>query len=279
MTANIIPLASGILATVALILGALFLAPAPVAEYVDPYEEPLFSSGAHTLLWNDAFDEAPKAPMTGRAETLSRYGPYVTLDASALQFDPASGVDGSGALQIRWSAAAPSAGCADDSQLLEASFAPAREIVVQYSVRYTPGFVFDWTGHEPCSGNAKKLFLLWAREGSRFVFINENGVLGIGSDHDHPLFAQNRAVGVTPRELADGRWHRITFRVRQGSSPDAADGSVHGWIDGVQRWSYDGIVTHNAGGYYLFKMPATFNSGSPVAQSEWLDALRVWRSQ
>jgi hypothetical protein len=163
--------------------------------------------------------------------------------------------------------------------VLEASFPAARELTVSYWVRYTPGFVFDWRGHRPCSGNAKKLFLLWATEGSRFVFISENGTLGVGSDHDHPLFAQNGDAAFSTAALADGAWHRVTLRVRQGSSPTAADGSVYGWIDGVLRWRYDNVVTHNAGGYHLFKMPATFNSGSPVTQVEWLDQLRIWRDE
>lgn len=245
--------------------------------------EPNYSPRSHHLLWADDFDRAERsaAPRDGD----SRYGRYVTLGAPSLQFDPGSGVDGSGALRIAWPAAlaVPASGttsgahCEDESRLIEASFPAARELYLQYWVRYDRGFVFDWTGRGRCSGNAKKLLLLWAREGSRFVFISENGTLGVGSDHDHPLFGQNRAVAVTPASLADGRWHRITFHVRQSSAPSRADGAIHGWIDGVQRWSYEGVATHNAGGYHLFKMPATFNQGSPVAQTEWLDRLRVWR--
>jgi hypothetical protein len=242
--------------------------------------EPDYSPGSHHLLWADDFDRAERSVVPRDGD--SRYGRYVTLGAPSLQFDPGSGVDGSGALRIAWRAA-PAAGtalgapCSDDSRLIEASFPAARELYVQYWVRYDRGFVFDWGRRGRCSGNAKKLLLLWAREGSRFVFISENGTLGVGSDHDHPLFGQNRAVAVTPASLGDGRWHRITFHVRQSSAPSRADGAIHGWIDGVQRWSYEGVATHNAGGYHLFKMPATFNQGSPVAQTEWLDRLRVWR--
>ncbi|MHB1296939.1 MAG: hypothetical protein ACYC0B_00300 [Gemmatimonadaceae bacterium] len=240
--------------------------------------EPVFAAGQDVVLWSDDFD-APKRVRSGifrrrgAPDALER---YATLGAEHMQVEPSAGIDGSGALRIDWQ---PTGGirCADDSRLIEASFEPTRELFVQYSVRYSPGFKFDWGARGRCSGNAKKLFLVWSREGSRFVFISENGALGVGSDHDHPLFAQHRAVTMTPAQLADGRWHRITLQIVQSSSAGRADGSVRGWIDGVERWRRTGIVTHNSGGYHLFKMPATFNQGSPVAQREWVDALRLWR--
>lgn len=250
----------------------------PVSTRVSTVE-PMFTPPLHALLWSDDFD-SPALPRAARAEADSRYGRYVTVGAPHLQFAAGSGIEGSGALRINWQASASRAGarCVDDSRLIEAEFAPAREIFVQFSVRYSPGFVFDWGRGGRCEGNAKKLFLLWARTGSRFVFISENGRLGVGSDEDHPLLQQNRAAAaVTPRALADGEWHRITFHVRQSSAPDRADGVVSGWIDGVAQWSYTQVVTHNAGGYHLFKFPATFNQGSPVEQTEWVDALKVWR--
>lgn len=251
---------------------ALASAPARAAD-----AEPEFDERAHDVLWADDFEDRLRAVAPKRLGDAGRLGRYLTLGDPFVRLDPEGGINGSGAVRMDWVPRRGRAGCDDDSRVLEASFEPAREIVIQFSVRYTPGFVFDWSRHRPCTGNAKKLFLLWAQEGSRFVFISENGTLGIGSDHDHPLFAQNRGSAITSAELADGKWHRITFQVRQGSASDRADGSVRGWIDGVERWHHRGVVTHNAGGYHLFKFPATFNQGSPAAQSEWVDALRVWR--
>lgn len=236
--------------------------------------EPAFSPRAHMALWMDDFNEPPA--QAARTNADNHFGRYLTLGLGGIAHDPMAGPDGSGAARIAWTARHTTE-CRDDSRVLEAWFPEAREIFIQFSVRYERGFVFDWGAHGPCAGNAKKLFLLWAREGSRFVFISENGALGIGSDHDHPLFAQNRAVAVTPAALADGRWHRITFHISQGSGPAAHDGFLRGWIDGVQRWSYTRVRTYNDGGYYLFKMPATFNQGSPVDQAEWVDDLRIWR--
>lgn len=253
---------------------------APAADGPNPDEEalrlqePTFSPRAHVPLWMDDFNPSPEVP--AGAEASNHFGRYLTLGLGGITHDPVAGRDGSGAARIAWTARRAD-NCRDDSRVLEAWFPESREIFIQFSVRYERGFVFDWSAHGPCAGNAKKLFLLWAREGSRFVFISENGDLGIGSDYDHPLFAQNRAVTVTPAALADGRWHRITFHIAQGSSASVHDGFLRGWIDGVQRWSYTRVRTYNEGGYYLFKMPATFNQGSPVTQTEWVDDLRIWR--
>lgn len=247
-----------------------------VGEVPDTAPEPMFARGEHELLWADDFNDAPRRPRDADDQRLGR---YLAVGASHMHFDPKAGVGKSGALRIDWARAPLGAPCADDSRVLEAWFDPSPELYIQFSVRYTPGFVFDWSKGGRCHGNAKKLFLLWPREGSRFVYISENGALGVGSDHDHPLFSQHAAVRLTPAALADGGWHRITFHLRQGSAPGRADGSIRGWIDGVERWRRDGIVTHNGGGYYLFKLPATFNAGSPRAQSEWVDELRIWRDR
>lgn len=272
-------IAFGVLAVILLVALPVTGGPVSLSRTVVATDEPSMPRQDELVLWSDDFNRRPIVPMTDWGVRPERFGRYVTRDARALQFDPTGGVQESGAVRIPWSATLPGARCEDDSRILEASFPPTRELVIQFSVRYSPGFVFDWSGSGPCSGNAKKLFLLWAAEGSRFVFIAENGALGVGSDHDHPLFAQNRGVTMRLAEFGDGQWHRVTLQVRQSSSPKQADGAITGWIDGVRRWEYRDLVTHNEGGYYLFKMPATFNSGSPRAQTEWVDDLRIWRVQ
>lgn len=230
--------------------------------------EPVFIAGTHQSLWADDFETS--------VSTASIYSRYATHSAeTGLHLDVSGGRGGSKGLRIEWQ---PRAGCIDDSHFIEAGFPAAQEVVVQYSVRYQANFVFDWFGRGgPCSGNAKKLFFLWSAAGSRFDFISENHFLGVGSDHDHPLFAQHLGAPVTPEALGNGQWHRITLRVRQSSTPTATDGFIHGWIDGVQKWAVNGVASHASGGWVLFKFPATFNQGSPVQQSEWLDDLRIWR--
>ena len=231
--------------------------------------EPTFTSGVQTLLWHETFNDA--------MSDAALYDRYITQNGeNGLHVDATAGLNGSRAMRIDWKA---KSGCTDDSHFIEGAFpTPAREVVVQYSVRYQPGFVFDWINRGgPCYGNAKKLFFLWATQGSRFDFISENHRLGAGSDYDHPLFAPNAGPEVTPETLGDGNWHRITLRIRQSSTPTATDGSIHGWIDGVRRWAVNNVASNASGGWVLFKMPATFNQGSPVNQSEWMDDLRIWK--
>lgn len=238
--------------------------PAPVGN-----TEPSFTSGVHQALWMDDFN--------GTANTAGIYSRYATQGSeNGLTLEATAGLSGSKALRMDWRA---KSGCSDDSHFVEGSFPTApTEVVVQYSVRYEPGFVFDWIGRNgACSGNAKKLFFLWAGSGSRFDFISENHVLGVGSDLDHPLFSQNVGTALRPEDLADGAWHRITLRVKQSSTPTATDGYIHGWVDGVQKWRVDNIASHASGGWTLFKFPATFNQGSPLDQSEWVDDIKVWR--
>jgi hypothetical protein len=243
--------------------------PPPAAPAPPSSSEPTYTSGVHAPLWMDDFENV--------ANTAAIYARYATQGSeNGLHLDGSAGLNGSKGMRLDW---ASKSGCSDDSHFVEGSFPSApKEVVVSYSVRYQPGFVFDWIGRNgACSGNAKKLFFLWAGTGSRFDFISENHVLGMGSDHDHPLHSQNvGGSALRPEDLADGAWHRITIRVKQSSTPDATDGYIHAWVDGVQKWKRDNIASHASGGWTLFKFPTTFNQGSPVNQSEWVDNIRVW---
>jgi hypothetical protein len=234
--------------------------------------EPMYVAGVGTPLWIDNFDRLAVTDSTA-STTPGAFGAYVTLSRGSIHLDPKAGIGGSAAVRFDW---VRSTACRDDSRLLEHGFPATPELYVQWSVRYTPGFVFDWRGNGPCVGNAKKILFLWAHDGSRFDVISENHAIGAGSDNDHPLFSQSEPQ-MTPEQLADGKWHRFTFHVRQSSTPTGTDGFVEGWIDGKLKWSRHGVATHNSGGYYLFKVPTTFNQGSPAAQSEWLDGLTIWR--
>lgn len=245
-------------------------APAPAPTPTPSGSEPTFTSGVHTALWMDDFENT--------ANTAAIYSRYVTQGSeNGLNLDATGGLSGSKALRMDWRT---KTGCTDDSHFVEGIFPQAaNEVVLQFSVRYQANFAFDWIGRGgACSGNAKKLAFLYAPVGDRFDFISENHVLGVGSDHDHPLFSQNQGgAALRPDDLADGAWHRITLRVKQSSTPTAQDGYIHGWVDGVQKWKVDNIASNAAGGWVLFKLPSTLNQGSPINQSEWFDNIRVWR--
>jgi uncharacterized protein YjdB len=227
--------------------------------------EPMFQSGQR-LIWKDTFN--------GGLSDAAVLGNYITLNPQYIHADASAGLSGTGALRFDWQA---SSGCQDQSRLIEQGIEPTREIYVTYTIRYTPNFQYDWRNSSGCSGNAKKLFFLYAVSGSRFDFISENHFLGMGSDYDHPLFSQNQGGTMAVEQLGDGNWHRITIHVVQSSTPTATDGVIEGWIDGVQRWSYRNVASNASGGWNYFHFPSTFNQGSPATQSEWIDDLTVWK--
>lgn len=230
--------------------------------------EPAYDPARHTLLWYDDFRQY------GGSADLTAAGRYIYAQPSQyLRIDPTGGVGGKPALRIDW----PKAGtpCRDDSRTLERNFTASREIYVTIVVRYQPGFKFDWSGTGPCTGNSKKMLIIYSAGGEAFGLYAINGKLQIAFGSD-PLFPQN--VGTfSLAQLADGNWHRITFYVRQESSASANDGVVMGWVDGALRWNYSKVDTKGSGGYNDFKYPTVFNHGSPAAQSEWLDNIRVWK--
>ena len=260
-SATITATSEGISSSAVITVSATSVPPQPPASG----GEPVFQSGQR-LIWKDTFD--------GGLSDAAVLGNYITLNPQYIHADASAGLNGTGALRFDWQA---SSACQDQSRLIEQGIEPTREIYVTYTIRYTPNFTFDWRNRSGCTGNAKKLFFLYAVSGSRFDFISENHFLGMGSDYDHPLFGQNQNSTMSVEQLGDGSWHRITIHVVQSSTPTATDGVIEGWIDGVQRWSYRNVASNASGGWNYFHFPSTFNQGSPVTQSEWIDDLVVWK--
>jgi uncharacterized protein YjdB len=222
-----------------------------------------------SVLFQDDFESYQSA-----ANLLSAYSHM--NGESGIQLDPTGGLNGSRAMRIDWAQRTPSSGCTDDDHLVEEGFSATPEIYAQYDVRYGAGFVFDWNGFSGCSGNAKKLFLMPGGSGSRLDLISENHHIVLYEDQvGYATGLQNVGSEFTPEMLGDGAWHRITIHARLSSSPGANDGIIEGWIDGVKHWSHPNPVSGS--GYTYFQTPTVFNTGSPVAQSEWMDNLVVWK--
>jgi len=201
---------------------------------------------------------------------------------NSMHADPTAGPNGSGALRIDWN---KSTTCNDDWSGVERSIPGApTEIYIQFWVRYTPGFLFDWvhTNTGPCTGVAKKLFLVWSGNSNdnRFMYVMENLNLSASSDYESAIGAprvENTANPMTSAQYGDGNWHRVTFHIKQSSSATATDGFLYGWIDGVERWAKPNWASGSTGGWVDFKFPSTFNSGSPANQSEWMANLAIWQ--
>jgi uncharacterized protein YjdB len=244
-----------------------FAAPPP------PTTEPTPNGG--TVIWHDDFNGGLLGTVLTDAQLLVNYD---VLGAAFIHADSTGGLGGSGAARIDW---VRSTACQDASRVLEREFPATQDVYAQYDIRYTTGFIFDWTdsGQSPCTGNAKKLFFFYAGSGSgtsRFDFIAENHTLGMGGDFDHPLFQQTAGPAMSLADFGDGSWHRVTIHVRQSSTPTTADGFIYGWIDGVLRWAVPEWASGSSGGWIYFDLPTTFNQGSPADQSEWIDNLTIW---
>ena len=110
------------------------------------------------------------------------------MQGSFLHADPNAGVNGTGALRMDWP---KSTTCSDDWTGLDHAIPGApTEIYIQFSVKYQPGFQFDWlnAGASPCAGNAKKLFLVWSGDNrSRFIYVAEDHDLRAASDYEDAL--------------------------------------------------------------------------------------------
>jgi hypothetical protein len=88
---------------------------------------------------------------------------------------------------------------------------------------------------------------------------------------------QNTPDSMPISQFGDGAWHRVTFHIKQSSSDTSSDGFLYGWIDGVLRFARPSWASGSVGGWVDFKTPSTFNTGSPVNQSEWMDNLTIWK--
>jgi hypothetical protein len=238
--------------------------------------EPQFSATVFDSVWADDFQYTTDAQI---------WGPYIGDNNTLGQIHvaPNAGLNGSTAVRMDWQPLPPTIcdSIPDDNRVLELPFSDSEELYIQYWVKYQAGFVFDWTQRPDWSthghGNAKKLMLVLAHNAGRFDFIAENHSLGLGPD---AVALRQQNSGGTPfslEQLGDGQWHRVTIHFRQSSTPTAGDGFEYAWIDGVLRWSYEGIPMYANSLYYTLRLSATFNCGSPVTQSEWLDGLRIWR--
>jgi uncharacterized protein YjdB len=245
--------------------------------------EPMPTSG--TTLWHDDFSS-----YTSSTALLAAYS-HMTGE-NGIFLDATGGYGGSPGMRVDWQQQTntdrSTGGCNDADHLIEHSFTSATEIYVQYYVRYQAGFQFDWRQEiangtaGQCNGGAKKLFLVPAVSGSRLQLISENHHIVLYTENQLSLMTgqpgiQNVGSELTPEQLGDGNWHRITIHAKMSSSPSANDGFLYGWIDGQLKWSNPAYATGNTGGWYVFQVPTVFNNGSPVAQSEWMDNLTVWR--
>jgi uncharacterized protein YjdB len=265
-SASITATSGGVSSSASISISSSSTAPPPSSS-----GEPMPNFG--TNIWQDAFNATSDATMLANYATM-------TSPTTAMHADLTGGLNGGGALRIDWT---KNTTCSDQWSGIERSIPGApTEIYIQYSVRFTPGFLFDWihTGSSPCAGNAKKMFLVWSGDNaSRFLFTAVDLNLSAESDYEAVIGAsakQNTPSPMSTAQFGDGNWHRVTFHLKQSSSTTATDGIMEGWIDGVLRWSKPNWASGSVGGWVDFKTPSTFNQGSPANQSEWMAGFTIW---
>ena len=243
--------------------------------------------GSGTALWTDNFSSY-SGWSTGATPMTAVYA--YEAGENVITLDPTGGPSGSQCMTIPWASNYGGA-CTDVDHLIEKGYANTKELYFRYDIKYSAGFKFDWSGTGGCSGNAKKLFLIPGSgppNGTRGTFMCQNGHwqmypdqnnLGvIGETHGGVVLGnQNVGTEILPSALGNGSWHTIVGHFKAESSAGAGDGTVEGWIDNVQKWSFVGIGMNNSTGWYDFQTPTVLNQGSPQTQQEWMANLYLWK--
>ena len=104
-----------------------------------------------------------------------------------------------------------------------------------------------------------------------------------------PRYTQHTGASVDPDSIADGQTHLVTIYNKLESALNAGDGIVRVWVDSVLVMEYNGEAGGNAAdtvytvnatarpyAAYIIQYPWTYNGGSPKAQSQWRDNVRIW---
>ncbi len=152
---------------------------------------------------------------------------------------------------------------------------------MQWQQKWDSGFIFTWAVVPPptCPWNNKKMTFIMATDATTHLSFGTQGQTDFlpkfAGSPGSPNLWQNRGTHLNPSDLADDTFHRFTIFLDAGSAPNAGDGVLRIWIDGVLTHEYPG-QTFNAASWDHFTWPVTFNGGAAATESEWLDDLRIW---
>ena len=237
------------------------------------------SMGAASILWAESFSYTSDTAL--RAAYNSQSEPAIHEDATG-------GYGGTGAMGFDWPKQTNTTGtgsCNDADNFIEKGFPATTEIYIQYYVRYQAGFVFDWnySGYGPCTGNAKKLFLVPAGGGGsdgHMNLISENHHIVLYDDHTG--YATGLQTWAPNLRRGLGGWELTSDHL-------AFQGEHHAYIGRwlclrLDRWcaqvEQDGINTLTTGGYDVADVPTVLESrvaSRPIGmdqQHHHLEALR-----
>ena len=164
-------------------------------------------------------------------------------DGYVTHLDPTGGVNGGKAL--RW---VMKRGCAVrqypgsiDWRLPVATY---RDVYFGFDLKVDPAW--KTTGAQQCK------FPLWVALGEnrlegKIWVVNRNMTMPGDSQIElfHLTATPNNGwfrSGISDREFADGRWHRLEFHIRLNQAEGSGDGEMRAWFDGQARGSIDNLT-------------------------------------
>ena len=230
--------------------------------------EPVYVAGQNTSLFFDDFESYT----TGSSFQTNDWAPH---DVTLLSAPAGTGYGGGKAAQISWLAGTTGSGM--DRSV--PTTGEGRVAILTFMYRTSSGFQVDNIGKKYAImnlGDPDRVTTGLTGSGGQGAWdLLISGYFGGSQD----IFASPDAQPITDisvgQYVTNGSWHRVTIRRTQSSSGHLPDGSIEIWIDGVK--------THNLTGLMLGTQPifniefsGTWNNGSPKAQTEWFDDVRVW---
>jgi hypothetical protein len=145
-----------------------------------------------------------------------------------------------------------------------------REVYAGWWIRLSP----NWTGSP--AGACKMTFLLTTPNGQGQVYA---ALYRSGPPHqvmvntEWPPYGQKIwEPNISPTPIEYGRWYRMDWYVRWASSPDAADGVLRWWVDGVLNGNHFNVRFPPAGqGFQQFEFAPTVQIPAPAEQYMYID--------
>ena len=230
--------------------------------------EPVYVAGKDSSLFYDDFESYTDAA----SFSAGKWAPH---NNSLLSAPAGSGYGGGKAAQVAWLAGTGDSGM--DRGV--SAGGEGRVAILTFMYRTSAGFKVDHTG--------KKFAIINLGDANR-VTTGLSGLGGLGAwdlnisgyfGNTQDVFVQPDVEAFSPQSVGeyvcDGNWHRITIRRTQSSSGTLPDGSVEIWVDGVKTHTKTGLMLGTQP-IFDIEFSGTWNNGSPQAQDEYFDNVRVW---
>jgi hypothetical protein len=131
----------------------------------------------------------------------------------------------------------------------------------------------NWTGSP--AGACKMTFLWTASDGQGQVYTalyrsSEPHHVGVNTQWA-PYAQRIWDANITATPIYYGRWYRIDWYVRWATAPDAANGVIRWWVDGVLNGNHTDVRFPDADGFQQFEFAPTVQIPPPAEQYIYID--------